>query len=61
MVECPDAIHGFHVFPEVAKSGKLVEEMESGSPRIIGLLITKPVAYTLELFRYAILFPTKFV
>ncbi|XP_040382109.1 probable carboxylesterase 18 [Oryza brachyantha] len=28
VVEYPDAIHGFHAFPELADSGKLVEEMK---------------------------------
>ncbi|CAM0150065.1 unnamed protein product [Urochloa decumbens] len=28
VVEYPDAVHGFHVFPELADSGKLVEEMK---------------------------------
>ncbi|CAN6226307.1 unnamed protein product [Urochloa humidicola] len=28
VVEYPDAVHGFHAFPELADSGKLVEEMK---------------------------------
>jgi len=28
VVEYPDAIHGFHAFPEIADTGKLVEEMK---------------------------------
>ncbi|XP_062190021.1 probable carboxylesterase 18 [Phragmites australis] len=28
MVDYPDAIHGFHAFPELADSGKLMEEMK---------------------------------
>ncbi|KAL6841783.1 hypothetical protein ACP4OV_028295 [Aristida adscensionis] len=28
VVEYPDAIHGFHAFPELADSGKLVQEMK---------------------------------
>ncbi|KAJ1292240.1 hypothetical protein BS78_02G377000 [Paspalum vaginatum] len=28
VVEYPDAVHGFHAFPELADSGKIVEEMK---------------------------------
>ena len=28
VLEYPDAVHGFHAFPELADSGKLVEEMK---------------------------------
>jgi hypothetical protein len=28
VVEYPDAFHGFYAFPEIADSGKLVEDMK---------------------------------
>jgi hypothetical protein len=28
VIEYPDVVHGFHVFPELADSGKLVTEMK---------------------------------